>query len=110
METKDLNSRLVDMTLGEAIEIATPFLTKLLGKIVQDNLDGKGEDIQAFGLEAIMSEFDCGKTKAVAIHHDKRFGAAFYNDGRKICVNVTKLREIKQKLAEEETRRRMRIK
>ena len=93
-ETRDLDSRLVDMTLGEALEIASPFLSTLIGRIVKDNLEGKGEDEIGYGIAAIREVFDCGDTKAVDIHHDRRYAKAFYHEGRKIVVNKTILRRL----------------
>ena len=97
--TKDLNSRLIDMTLGEALEIAQPFIEKMMAKAVQeqDNIDCKGKDEYGHGLKAIQEVFGCCLSKAVDIHHDKRYAVAFSEDGRKIIVNKTLLRELSNK-------------
>lgn len=104
--TRDLNSRLVDITLGEALEIVKPYLAELVGRAVQDNLEGKGQDVFGHGLKAIREVFDCSPAKAVEIHHDKRYATAIYDDGRKIIVNKTRLYQ----LMEEEKKKQSRLK
>ena len=96
METKDLSSRLIDMTLGEALEIAQPFIEKMMAKAVQDNLEGKGADEWGEGIAAIRDVFKCCASTAVEIHHDKRYQMAFCDDGkRRFSVNKTMLRKLR---------------
>lgn len=106
MTTRDLDSRLIDVTVGEALELAKPFLTELLAQVVKDNLEGKGQDEFGHGLKAIQEVFGCSPAKAVDLHHDKRYAAAIYDDGRKIVVNKTKL----YRLMEEERQKKLMIK
>lgn len=105
MVTKDLNSRLIDITLGEALELVKPFLAELISRAVQDNLAGKGKDEYGHGLKAIQEVFDCCPTKAVQIHNDKRYASAIYDDGKKIVVNKTRLYQ----LMEEEKKKQLRL-
>ena len=100
---KQLDDRLIDMTLREALDIAKPFLEDLLGQVVHDNIEGKCADEIGHGLNAICEVFGCARSKAVEIHHDKRYVSAIWDDGRKIIVNKTKL----YKLIEEERKKRL---
>ncbi|MCM1354724.1 MAG: DUF3853 family protein [Bacteroides sp.] len=94
--TKDLNSRLIDVTVGEVFELAKPLLKELLAQVVIDNLKGNCADEFGHGLKAIQEVFGCSTTKAVDIHYDKRFSPAFFDEGRKIVVNKTLLRKLMQ--------------
>lgn len=96
METKGLDSRLIDVTVGEALELAKPFLRELITQVVSNNLGGKGADEFGHGLKAIQEIFGCSPAKAVKIHHDKRFAPAFLESGKKIIVNKTLLYKIMQ--------------
>ena len=97
MDIKDLNSRIIDMTLGEALELAKPMLTELLGHIVKDNLEGKGADEWGEGLDAICEVFGCCRSTAVEIHHRQCYKPAFCEDGkRRFSVNKTMLRRLRQ--------------
>lgn len=97
METKDLSSRLIDMTLGEALEIAKPFMEQMMAQVVRDNLEGKGADEWGEGIQAIRDVFGCCASTAVQIHHDKRYQSAFCDDGlRRFSVNKTKLRKLRE--------------
>ena len=96
METKDVNSRLIDMTLAEAIDLARPMLEKIMAKVVQDNLEGKGADEYGDGLDAICEVFGCCKSTAVEIHHTDCYKPAFCEDGkRRFTVNKTMLRKLR---------------
>ena len=97
MEGKDLNSRIIDMTLLEALEIAKPYLERVMAKVVRDNLEGKGEDEWGVGLNAICEVFECSKATAVEIHHKKCYQPAFCDDGkRRFSVNKTLLIKLRQ--------------
>ena len=97
METKDVNSRLIDMTLAEAIDLARPMLEKIMAKVVQDNLEGKGADEYGEGLQAICDVFGCCKSTAVQIHGMPCYQPAFRQDGiRRFSVNKTQLRKLRE--------------
>ncbi|MBO4689394.1 MAG: hypothetical protein J5621_00820 [Paludibacteraceae bacterium] len=97
METKDVSTRLIDMTLGEALDIAKPYLEKIVAQVVRDNLAGKGADEWGIGLKAICEVFGCGTSKAVEYHNDKRYQAAYCDDSKKrFSVNKTLLRKLRQ--------------
>ena len=96
METKDLSSRLIDMTLGEALEIAKPLLEKMMAEVVRDNLEGKGADEWGQGIPAIRDVFGCCASTAVRIHRQRCYQPAFCDDGkRSFSVNKTLLRKLR---------------
>lgn len=101
METKDLSSRLIDMTLQEALELAKPFMAKMMAEVVRDNLEGRGADEYGEGLDAICKEFGCCRSTAVEIHHMECYKPAFRQDGkRRFSVNLTELRKLRKEQQE----------
>lgn len=87
--TKDLNSRLIDVSVGEAFEILTPQFSELLKTAVEEAVASAIEPKEVYGIKGIQSLFGkCSQSKAQIIKNSGILDPAITQHGRKIVTNV----------------------
>lgn len=83
--------RLIDITVGEFAEFITPII---VSKVSEKLSSKEGEPDYGYGIDCIMEMFNCGYSKALRIKNNPEYSDAFCQDGRKIIVNKTMLRDL----------------
>lgn len=90
---KDYNTRLVDVTVGEAFEILRPQLQSLIEDAVRQ-LPRKQEIEYGKGIPAIQELLLCSPSKANKVKASGIIDEAITQIGRSFIVNMTLARQI----------------
>lgn len=78
------NIRIIDLTVGQ------------LKALIQEQIPKQEpqQDEYAYGIDGLAKALGCCRSQAKYIKKTGRYKAAIQQDGRKIVVNVTKLRKL----------------
>ena len=93
--TKDIDSRLIDVTVGEAFGILKPKFSELLQEIVEKAVASSIEEKEGYGIPAIQKLLgNCSPGKAQKVKNSGVIDAAITQNGRKIIVDLKLARKL----------------
>lgn len=89
MMTKDVNSRLIDVTVAEAFELVQPMMLPLIQEAVEKAVAALTDEKEVYGIEGIRKLLgNCSQSKAQKVKNSGVIDAAITQNGRKIVVDV----------------------
>lgn len=89
MMTKDVNSRLIDVTVAEAFELVQPMMLPLIQEAVEKAVAALTDEKEVYGIQGIRKLLgNCSYSKAMQVKNSGILDPAITQNGRKITVDV----------------------